>query len=123
MEDFELSAYIGKQIKSFREKKGWTTQDLADRLHTSRVTVTRYETGARKANQDMLYKMSELFNVSIDDFFPPRDNKKQRSETVEQALSHVMSFDGKPVTDHDRAILQQIAEAYLKGRDPDEDNQ
>lgn len=123
MEDFELSAYIGKQIKNFREKKGWTTQDLADRLHTSRVTVTRYETGARKANQDMLYKMSELFNVSIDDFFPPRDNEKQRSETVEQALSHVMSFDGKPVTDHDRAILQQIAEAYLKGRDPDEDNQ
>ena len=87
------------------------------------MTVTRYETGARKANQDMLYKMSELFNVSIDDFFPPRDNEKQKSETVEQALSHVMSFDGKPVTDHDRAVLQQIAEAYLKGRDPDEDNQ
>lgn len=60
MEDFELSAYIGKQIKSFREKKGWTTQDLADRLHTSRVTVTRYETGSRKANQDMLYKTSLL---------------------------------------------------------------
>ncbi|GHV98540.1 hypothetical protein lacNasYZ03_09330 [Lactobacillus nasalidis] len=123
MEDFELSAYIGKQIKTFREQKGWTTQDLADRLHTSRVTVTRYETGARKANQDMLYKMSELFNVSVDDFFPPRDGEKQQSETVEQALSHVMSFDGKPVTDRDRAVLRQIAEAYLKGRDPDEDNQ
>ena len=123
MGGFELIAYVGKKIKSFREKNGWTTQDLANRLHTSRVTVTRYETGARKANQDMLYKMSELFNVSIDDFFPPRDNEKQKSETVEQALSHVMSFDGKPVTDHDRAVLQQIAEAYLKGRDPDEDNQ
>lgn len=123
MEDFELSAYIGKQIKTFREQKGWTTQDLADRLHTSRVTVTRYETGARKANQDMLYKMSKLFNVSVDDFFPPRDGEKQRSETVEQALSHVMSFDGKPVTDRDRAVLRQIAEAYLKGRDPDEGNQ
>ena len=122
MGGFELSAYVGKKIKSFREKNGWTTQDLANRLHTSRVTVTRYETGARKANQDMLYKMSELFNVSIDDFFPPRDNEKQKSETVEQALSHVMRFDGKPVTDHDRAVLQQIAEAYLKGRDPDEDN-
>ena len=120
MEDFELSAYIGKQIKTFREKKGWTTQDLADRLHTSRVTVTRYETGARKASQDMLYKMSELFGTTIDDFFPPRDASKQRSETVEQALSHVMSFDGKPVTPHDRAVLQQIAEAYLKGRDQDE---
>ena len=123
MGGFELSAYVGKKIKSFREKNGWTTQDLANRLHTSIVTVTRYETGARKANQDMLYKMSELFNVSIDDFFPPRDNEKQKSETVEQALSHVMSFDGKPVTDHDSAVLQQIAEAYLKGRDPDEDNQ
>ncbi|GHN18465.1 hypothetical protein ME783_10070 [Lactobacillus delbrueckii] len=123
MEDFDLSAYIGKKIKYLREKKGWTTQELADKLHTSRVTVTRYETGARKANQDMLYKMSELFNVSIDDFFPPRDNGRSKSETVEQALSHVMSFDGKPVTDRDRAILQQIAEAYLKGRDPDEDNQ
>ena len=61
MEDFDLSAYIGKQIKHLREKKGWTTQELADKLHTSRVTVTRYETGARKANQDMLYKICLLY--------------------------------------------------------------
>lgn len=40
MGGFELSAYVGKKIKYFRGKNGWTTQDLAGRLHTSRVTVT-----------------------------------------------------------------------------------
>ena len=46
----ELAIYVGNQIKFYREKRGLTQQDLADKLNVSRQAVSRYEKGLRKAN-------------------------------------------------------------------------
>lgn len=69
----ELSKYIGKRIKEFRKAHNLTTEELAEKIGTTRATVTRYENGVRKANQDVLFQLADIFNVSVDDFFPPRD--------------------------------------------------
>ncbi|MCT3595659.1 XRE family transcriptional regulator [Lactobacillus amylovorus] len=66
----DLNKYIGERIRYFRNKRGWTSEELANKLGTSRVTVTRYETGTRKTNQDVLFKLADVFNVSINEFFP-----------------------------------------------------
>ena len=47
-----------------------TPEKLAEKLGVSRVAVNRYETGARKANQDVLFELANIFHVSINDFFP-----------------------------------------------------
>lgn len=70
----ELSKYIGQQIRKFRETKGWTIDQLAEKLNTTRATVNRYELGVRKANQDVLFQLADIFQVSVDDFFPSRKN-------------------------------------------------
>ena len=70
----ELSKYIGKRIKEFRKAHNLTTEELAEKIGTTRATVTRYENGIRKANQDVLFQLADIFNVSVDDFFPPRDS-------------------------------------------------
>ena len=66
----ELSKYIGKQIKFYREKQGLSQIDLAEKLGIDRVSVTRYESGARRVNQDMLFKLSDILHISIDELFP-----------------------------------------------------
>ena len=66
----DLKKYIGNQIKTFRKSAGFTQDELAKRLNTTKQTISRYEKGERKANQDMLFKLCDIFNVSIDDFFP-----------------------------------------------------
>lgn len=66
----DLKKYIGHQIKTFRKSAGFTQDELAKRLNTTKQTISRYEKGERKANQDMLFKLCDIFNVSIDDFFP-----------------------------------------------------
>lgn len=70
----ELSKYIGQKIRGFREQRGLSVEQLADKLDITRATVTRYELGSRKANQDILFKLAEIFNVTVDDFFPAREN-------------------------------------------------
>src|SRR5690625_3513034 len=71
----DLKKFIGNKIKEFRTSRGMNQDDLAKRLDTTKQTVSRYEKGERQANQDVLFQLSNIFNVSIDDFFP---NNKER---------------------------------------------
>ncbi|MFI3887620.1 S24 family peptidase [Streptococcus parauberis] len=66
----ELNKYVGAKIKQFRLEKKLTQSQLADYLSTTKQTISRYENGDRKANQDVLFELTELFGKSIDDFFP-----------------------------------------------------
>lgn len=77
----DLKKYIGTQIKTFRKSAGFTQDELAKRLNTTKQTISRYEKGDRKANQDMLFELCDIFGVSIDDFFPSQNESTQTSAT------------------------------------------
>ncbi|SQA20062.1 repressor protein [Streptococcus agalactiae] len=57
----ELNQYVGNKIKQFRLEKKLTQTQLADLLDTTKQTISRYEKGDRKANQDVLFALSDLF--------------------------------------------------------------
>ena len=77
----DLKKYIGNQIKTFRKSAGFTQDELAKRLNTTKQTISRYEKGDRKANQDMLFELCDIFGVSIDDFFPSQNEVLQSPTT------------------------------------------
>lgn len=77
----DLKKYIGNQIKTFRKSAGFTQDELAKRLNTTKQTISRYEKGDRKANQDMLFELCDIFSVSIDDFFPSQNETLQSPTT------------------------------------------
>lgn len=77
----ELNKFIGMKIKSFRESRSMTQDELAELLNTTRQSISRYENGERKANQDLLFELASIFKVSIDDFFPVRNLYEQTNIT------------------------------------------
>lgn len=70
----EIKNYVGSRIKFYRIISGMSQGDLADALNTTGQSVSRYENGIRGTSPDILYKLSKIFNISIDDLFPM--NKK-----------------------------------------------
>lgn len=63
-EDFKSA--LGSRIKNLRVNKHWTQQKLATKLgRADAATINYFETGKRIPSIEMLYNMSELFNVSI----------------------------------------------------------
>ena len=52
-------------LKSLREKRGMTQEQLADRACVSRQAVSRWETGETQPNTDTLKLLSKEFDVSI----------------------------------------------------------
>lgn len=76
MTDKELAMYIGQKIKDYRLLNGMTQKDLATKINMGDTTIVNYEKGIRTPKKNTLFKIAEVFNVSIDDFFPPISTKE-----------------------------------------------
>lgn len=55
-----------KGLKQIRKERRLTQLKVAMDLNISREALSHYENGKREPSIDMLVKMSEYFNVSID---------------------------------------------------------
>ena len=56
---------LGENIKSARESKGMTQQELADRLNVVRQTVSKWEKNLSVPDADLLNKIGTILNVDI----------------------------------------------------------
>lgn len=83
----ELSKYIGSKIKELRIRNNYTQDYLAELLSTTRQSISRYENGDRKANQDLLFELADIFNVSINDFFPYNSETKANITDIYNQLN------------------------------------
>ena len=113
----DLKKYIGTQIKTFRKSAGFTQDELAKRLNTTKQTISRYEKGDRKANQDMLFELCDIFGVSIDDFFPSQNESTQTSTTSKiQSIYDQLEppRQGKVLTYAERQLDEQENEDKAK---------
>ena len=72
----DINKNVADKIKYYRIQRNLSQEEVAEELETTAVNISRYENGDRKTNQDILFKLSQLFGVSINDFFPPVDNAK-----------------------------------------------
>ena len=53
------------KIAEARIAKGWSQQDLADKMETTQQTIQRYESGARDIKASVLVKLSATLGVTI----------------------------------------------------------
>lgn len=65
-----------KGLKKIRKDKHLNQQKVAMDLNISREALSYYENGKREPSLQMLVKMSEYFNVSIDYLITGKEFKK-----------------------------------------------
>lgn len=81
---------LNKNLKKYRNLKKLSQEEMAEKLDISRPAYTGYETGRRKPSLDMLYKISDILEVSIDDL---SGIKKESTNSIEGA--EVLMFSDK----------------------------
>lgn len=64
---------FGTKLKTVREQKGITQQTLADHLYVTRQAVSRWECGARYPDLMTAKKISEYFDISMDELITGDD--------------------------------------------------
>ena len=55
-------------LKKLRKQKRLTQRELADALHISQTSVSKYERGESEPDLAMIIEMSDFFGVTIDEF-------------------------------------------------------
>ena len=59
----EKTKEVGDHIRKRRKECGLTIQQLADRIHKSRASVSKYETGEITLDIEPLYEISEVLDI------------------------------------------------------------
>ncbi len=66
------------RLRMLRAERGWSQQDLAERLEVSRQSVNAIETGKYDPSLPLAFRIAELFERGIEDVFvsPSRRSSK-----------------------------------------------
>ena len=63
---------MGEKILALRKARGWSQEELAERVGVTRQAVSRWESGTAKPDADKTISICDLFGVSAD--YLLRDN-------------------------------------------------
>ena len=105
------------RLKFLREEKGLYQADIAKLLNVSITAITYYENEKRDIPTDVLKKLSDFYNVSIDFILGKTDirNLKQENSINEELLQ--IGFDMKnynPPNDTQKEQIKALLEVILK---------
>ena len=59
---------IGTKISKIRKMSGMTQEELAEKIHVSRQTISKWEKGLSSPDLECAITFCELFQISLDDF-------------------------------------------------------
>lgn len=60
-----INTYVGHQIKMYRKAQKMTLQQLADMIHKSRATMSKYENGEITIDIETLYEISQALQIDM----------------------------------------------------------
>lgn len=104
---------LGNIIKELRKKKRMTQRDLAKAMKVSQQTVGAWETGRAIPGADTLSELSDYFNVTTDYLLGKPEMKKETDIDLDNALDNAVAYNGKPISDDDRAMAKSLLQAYF----------
>ena len=101
----DIRQYVGNRIKTIRKEQKLTLQQLADLIHKSRATVSKYENGEISIDIETLQDIAEALDTDVNQLV---DYRSKKAAPQPQA----MDMDGKsPFYQADRLYFY-----YFDGR-------
>lgn len=89
---------INEKLVQLRKSKGWSQEDLAEKLNVSRQAISRWENGTALPDAENLLQLSHLYDVSSDYLLNDDyegDDDLPRVKTVEEKLDNTVKKNQK----------------------------
>lgn len=102
---------LGENIRKLRQARGLTQQQLADIMGASNyTTISKWESGANSPRGGDLVKLSELFNVSVDELLGINDNITLKSDYkyIPTAISAGVQSDVEAITECETITIPDV---------------
>ena len=97
----------GIRLKSLREMRGWSQEDVAKRIGVGRTTYLKYETGENRPVRK-LNELARLFGVSYDYLL---DNENASAGTLSEDETRLI-YDYRLLDDESKRLVQGIMKRF-----------
>ena len=80
-------------LRTMRESQGWTQEELAEKIGTTGVTISRWESGITFPSRYFRRRLSTLYGKSIQELGLLQedvDNRMQEEQEIPPALTHIL---------------------------------
>ena len=106
---------IGAFLKTLRKEKGRTQEQLAEQLHVSGRTVSRWETGNNMPDISGLMEIAEFYEVSIPELIDGERKSGEMKEEVREEIRDVADRMADYAGTEKTAIVKNIRNHSLFG--------
>ncbi|OMF30111.1 transcriptional regulator [Paenibacillus sp. FSL H8-0548] len=79
---------FGEKLKTERNKKGWSQEELAEKLFVSRQSVSKWENGQNYPGIEIIIKISDLFGLTIDELLRSDEELTKKVIIASKQLAH-----------------------------------
>lgn len=104
---------LGKRIQELRKQNGLTQQELAGRVQISHPQIVRYETKGVQPPADVLARIANVFDVSID-FLVNGDKSQRAQQTIKDAelIKNFKELDQLP--EEEKKSILKVLNALIR---------
>lgn len=82
-------------LTKLRKDKGITQKDLAELLHTTDKSVSRWEKGGSMPTLEMMYQISKVFNVPFNSLIKARVSSPEDDTTYKEIINELSEINNK----------------------------
>lgn len=86
---------LGEKLFHLRKKKGWSQEEVADWLHVSRQTVSKWETNQSSPDFDKILPICQLYDISTDELFREISNDKNEAMDFSDGVVNYQKYHQK----------------------------
>jgi len=103
---------LGTRIKRLRQDRNWSQAQFALKLKVHQKQISGYERNVHVPSTDLLIRVAELFNVSLDYLaFEDRDDSQQVQIADRDLLQKMEAID--QLTDADRNTVKAVLDTFI----------
>lgn len=99
-QELKIEETVRRRLRSLREARGWSLDELANRAHIGPSTISRIETGQRRLALDHLTSLARALDVSVDELLVDEESDdvviRPRRDTVQGATFWLLTRPDDP---------------------------
>jgi transcriptional regulator with XRE-family HTH domain len=104
---------LGKRIQELRKQSKLSQIELANKINVSKSQMIRYENKGVQPPADILNKIAEILNTSVDYLINGNtDEKAQAMLKNAELLQRFKEIENLP--EHEQSVLLEVISAYLR---------
>lgn len=86
LSEHEIYVSLGQRIRSARESANLRQDELADRVHMTRTSITNIERGNQRIQIHTLFALAKALDVTPQELLPPTNTQSLRAEAIKSEL-------------------------------------